>query len=324
MTGGSAAHPARVGPPVPALTARATLIGHTSGVGGVAFHPEGHTLASAGDVTARLWDLETTENTSVLTDRESVSCVAFHPEGGVLAVGHVTGLHAGKVSLWSIPTGEVATLDGLSGDAPSVVFRPDGRTLAVAVRGEGRNPGRYERTVYLRDMTTTQTAVLSRQPDSYGEALAFHPGGDLLAGSGGLDGSVNLWNPTTGEVTVLAGHTAGVHAVAFDPNGRTLATGSVDATVRLWDVETRRTTAVLEPRSGYVVAMAFSPDGRTLAIGGGYTVQLWDVATGQVVAILHGHTDLVHSVAFSPDGQTLATGGADRTVRLWDPAGPDR
>jgi WD40 repeat protein len=96
-------------------------------------------------------------------------------------------------------------------------------------------------------------------------------------------------------------------------------TGSVDSTVRLWDVATGRTTAVLEPREHYVLCVALSPDGRTLATGN-LAGRLWDLGTGRVVAVLRDHTDLVDAVAFSPDGRTLATASSDRTVRLWHPA----
>ena len=134
--------------------------------------------------------------------------------------------------------------------------------------------------------------------------------------------------------TPLTGHTGAVNAVAFSPNGHTLATGSADHTVRLWNVTNpARPTPLGSPLTGHtgaVNAVAFSPDGRTLATGSAdHTVRLWNVTDPARAAplgpSLTGHASEVFSVAFSPDGRILASaGGSDQTVRLWNVTNPTR
>ncbi|MEU7583554.1 hypothetical protein AB0B50_38950 [Streptomyces sp. NPDC041068] len=119
----------------------------------------------------------------------------------------------------------------------------------------------------------------------------------------------------------LTGYTKPVDAVAFSPDGQTLATGSDDRTVRLRDAATGTPRTTLTGHTDEVATLAFSPDGQTLATGSkDKTLRLWDTASHKTRAVLTGHTKGVYTVAFSPDGRTVATGSIDKTVRLWDTA----
>jgi uncharacterized protein YukE len=123
------------------------------------------------------------------------------------------------------------------------------------------------------------------------------------------------------EFQTLEGHGRPVKSVIFSPDGRLLASGSYDQTVRIWDTATGALQQILEGHSHAVLSVAFSPDGQLLASGSyDQTVRLWDTATGALQQTLEGHSHAVLSVAFSPDGRLLASGSYDQTVRIWDTA----
>ncbi|KAB8238710.1 WD40-repeat-containing domain protein [Aspergillus alliaceus] len=121
------------------------------------------------------------------------------------------------------------------------------------------------------------------------------------------------------NLQILTGHSYWVNTVAFSPDGSTLASGSADTTIKVWDVNTGKELQTLTGHSNMVMSVAFSPDGSILASGSAdTTLELWDVKAGKKLQTLVGHSDQVISVAFSPDGSTLASGSADTTLILWD------
>ena len=105
----------------------------------------------------------------------------------------------------------------------------------------------------------------------------------------------------------LTGHMGSINSVVFSPDGTTLASGSTDKTIRLWNAVTGQHKATLG-HGDKVESVVFSPDGATLASRSDTTVQLWDVATGRHKVTLAEHTGLILSIAFGPDGTTLASG----------------
>ncbi|MFE2284437.1 WD40 repeat domain-containing serine/threonine protein kinase [Streptomyces sp. NPDC059443] len=119
-----------------------------------------------------------------------------------------------------------------------------------------------------------------------------------------------------GPVARLAGHTNEITSLAFGPDGKTLASGSDDHTVRLWDVATGRTITTYRGHTDNVMSLAHSPDGKTLYSGGfDKTLRRWDLRTGKpmsLVASYNGEYDYVCSLAVSPDGETLAVGVGSR------------
>jgi WD40 repeat protein len=216
----------------------------------------------------------------------------------------------------------------------STTLSPDGKTLVM---------GLQDGTIKLWDASTTKVKSVLVSHNHGVVALAFSPDGKTLA-SGSRDKTLKLWNVSTGRnvaTWVPRAEDAGrpldlsdqsqfndVACVAFSPDGKTLASGSMDKAIRLWDIPTGRKVATLRGHADEVHSLAFGPDGKLLASAGG-DVKLWDVAKRTAKATFRGPLVLLspdesvminkagRSVAFSPDGRTLAVGGG-RALGLWD------
>jgi WD40 repeat protein/uncharacterized protein YgiM (DUF1202 family) len=124
-------------------------------------------------------------------------------------------------------------------------------------------------------------------------------------------------DPTT---RLLTGHTNEILAVAYSPDGRLIASGSSDHTIRLWEPTTGHELHILRGHVGHIHGLAFSPDGHLLASGSAdTTIRIWDVASGKEMKSGATSFGAIRSVTFSPDGQVVITGGNDGSLRFWDP-----
>jgi WD40 repeat protein len=156
------------------------------------------------------------------------------------------------------------------------------------------------------------------------ESMALSPDHVLLATASESEDEAKIWDLDRRELkTTLRGHKLTLFSIAFSPDGRTVATASVDDTCRLWDPLTGKCLAVLGGYKGGTYSVAFAPDGRTLAVGSSEEVlKLWNLATRRDMMTLVAEPDLVFSTGFSPDGQVMATVSFDPhndncSFKLW-------
>ncbi|MEQ8462508.1 WD40 domain-containing protein [Coleofasciculus sp. E1-EBD-02] len=121
------------------------------------------------------------------------------------------------------------------------------------------------------------------------------------------------------EYNRIEKHDSWVSSVSFSPDGKTLASGSDDNTIKLWNLETGEEIATLTGHDSWVNSVSFSPDGKILASGSyDNTIKLWNLETGKAITTLTEHDSSVNSISFSPNGKILASSSDDKTIKLWN------
>jgi RNA polymerase sigma factor (sigma-70 family) len=310
-----------------------------SGVGCVAFTPDGKGLLSTcWDGNVRLWDSATgKELRRFARHGKGVSKFYVTPDRKTMATHDFDSV----VRIWDVASGKMRV----------VTLGRRGRPLALSPKADLLATAGSNGTFRLWDAATGAEVRRLGPLAPAGvrtslESVAFSPDGRLVAAGTGFGnelhdrpGVTRVWDVATGKVLLdFGGHRGGVAAVAFGPGGKLFASGSHDATIRLWDTATGKERLVIEVaddpdaplhasskaqgfRAGGVRGVTFSADGKVLASAHqDGTVRLWESATGKALRTLRGHGRQATSVAFSPDGKSLASASLDHTIRVWDPA----
>jgi WD40 repeat protein len=295
------------------------------------------------------------DNTPVLIIRPkdsfgytTVSALAIPPDGQsvICAVGRA-------VNQYNITTGALIRSFGsfstdlmggmaMSRDGSTVVACGSNDSTVVAWRvsdgSQIMHRGHLSQTVYSIDVNSdasfyaipagvglvlvcsTKDSLLDRSiaPPTNTNCVAFNNTGDLLAVESIIGNSALLYRVSDGSlVRTFSGHTKGILSLAFNQSGTVLATGSMDMSVKLWDVNgsLQRTLTVDD---NFVEGVSFDPAGVFVAAGGlNKAVKIWRVSDGMLIRALTGYTSTVTSTRFSPDGRLFLTGGYNGRIQIY-------
>ncbi|RKU30873.1 hypothetical protein C6497_04140 [Candidatus Poribacteria bacterium] len=245
----------------------------------------------------QLWDVDTGQQLYTLPltmKRDSVSAIAFSDENNKL----IAPTYFGEIIHWDITTGRLINkIDR---------HRPD-----LTLIEENNKPGNH-----------------------FGDIVAFSKDSKTFVSGDPKEGQIRLWDAITGQqlgifkpktrfkriTKIQPGPLKGVNVLVFSPNGKNIACGHDDNTIRLYDTVTKTEIAVFKGHQERINTIVYSPDSSKLVSSStDNTIRFWDIDKKREISKILSDRSQIFDLAFSPDGDILASSGDDGTIRFLDP-----